>query len=316
MAVYTAVESTELTSFLANYSLGELQEYSGIVAGVENTNYRLRTAQGEWILTLFESMPRTEIEFVLALMAKLADHSPHYARPETNHQGECLGELAGRPAVLVSCLPGESIEQPSAGQCRQIGLALCQFHQLAATIAQPRMNPRGDDWRVSLADKLRDRLSPDERALLDDELAFQAANRLGNLAQLPVGVIHGDLFRDNALFAAGQLSGIIDLYNSGQDCLLYDLAITANDWCMDRHGELDAARLTAFLSGCAEIRSFTDAEQTAWPIVLRAAALRFWLSRLRLKHFPQQSGLAQSKDPDIYRQLLEKHRQQSPDMSI
>lgn len=309
MSVFTPVDPTTLANFLAAYNIEELTGFQGISDGIENTNYRLNTTQGRFILTLFESSSDDEIRFSLGLMTHLAHRHDYYARPLQNQQGQRLGRLAGKPAVLVNCLAGASITKPEPEHCRQIGTTLAQLHIDTADLPDQRSNPRGPQWREALAKRLRPGLTGPEQALLDDELLNQSAV---DLAQLPQGMIHADLFRDNVLFEDNSLTGVIDLYNCGRDSLLYDLAITANDWCTDEDGRFDEPRLTALLSAYHQTRPISDSESRHWPITLRAAALRFWLSRLRNLHFPRTGELTRQKDPKVFQDLLLLHRENRP----
>jgi homoserine kinase type II len=166
-------------------------------------------------------------------------------------------------------------------------------------------NPRGPKWwRLAAAD-LRPFVGDEESTLLESELAFQAQHRFPDL---PRGPVHADLFRDNALFEQGRISGVIDFYFAGVDCLLYDLAVCANDWCLDAHFGLERARSDALLAAYQSVRALTPAERAAWPVMLRAAALRFWLSRLHDLHLPRAGMLVHAHDPAHFRRILECRR--------
>lgn len=309
MSVYTPVDAADLTDFLADYPAGKLRDFHGIADGIENTNYLVSTTQGHYILTLFESSSISQIRFALELMSQLAQQLSCFAQPVPNQDGEQLSKLNSKPATLVSCLPGKSVTQPVPRHCQQIGAALAHLHLVGQGFAEQKSNPRGRAWRLALAEKLRPHLAAAEQQLLDDELIYQDAMADNSL---PQGIIHADLFRDNALFDDGKLSGIIDLYNCGRDNLLYDLAITANDWCTQEDGHFDAPRLTALLSAYTQLRPVSAEEMSYWPTALRKAALRFWLSRLRNAHFPPAGELTVRKDPAVFKQLLEIHRENRP----
>lgn len=308
MSVYTPVERDELEAFLLNYELGELLDYQGISAGIENTNYFVSTSEKQLVLTLFENHSAEELGYFLELMAFLAEHAVLSAHPIADHDGNYLRTLNGKPAALVMRLCGTSVEQPSVTQCRALGHALGQLHVSGQQFSGHRDNDRGPHWWHTTREILADRLNDAERILLDEELAFQRSHRFDSL---PRGVIHADLFRDNALFEGDTLTGIIDFYYACNDVLLYDVAVTVNDWCSNADGGLNEEKLRALLSAYREVRPFTAEEHSAWPVMLRASALRFWLSRLQDLHFPREGELTHTKDPEVFRTILLQRKNQA-----
>lgn len=302
MSVYTSVERSELEAFLSHYSLGELVDYEGISAGIENTNYFVTTTHGQYVLTLFEALSATELPYFLDLMAHLAEHEVPSAHPMPDEEGHYLRRLKGKPAALVQRLAGRSVEQPNPRQCAELGQALGHLHVAGRSFTGYRENERGPHWWRETARRLMPKLAPDEAQLLQAELDFQRRHRHDDL---PGGVIHADLFRDNALFVDDHLTGIIDFYYACNDLLLYDVAVTVNDWCTRPDGSLDATRLRPFLAAYRRERPFRPAEGPAWPVMLRAAALRFWLSRLQDLHFPREGELTHIKNPAVFRHILE-----------
>lgn len=309
MSVYTRVERAALETFLASFDAGVLVEYTGISAGIENTNYFVTTDQGRYVLTLFEQLGRDELPFFLELMAHLADNGVPTAHPLADRDGRYLSELCGKPAALVQRLTGGTVDHPDAAQCAAIGTALAQLHLAGQSYPAERANPRGPHWWREAVARVHDRLSADEALRLDDEITFQFSHRHD---ELPRGVIHADLFRDNALFEGERLTGIIDLYYACTDALLYDVAVTVNDWCVTASRELDPERTRALLEAYADVRSFTPAEHASWPAMLRAGALRFWLSRLVDLHFPREGELTHTKDPNAFGALLTAHVRGTP----
>jgi len=306
LSVYTLVSQSDLAAWLRNYSVGALEKLEPIKAGIENTNYFVTTTQGRYVLTLFERLPAAELPFYLNLMAHLARHGIPCPAPIADLADAYLGTLNGKPAALVTRLPGRSIEAPGEAECRELGLLLARLHLAGRSYPAYLENPRGPRWWRMAARDLQPFLDAVKRRQLEAELEFQAQRRF---ADLPRGPVHADLFRDNALFERGRLSGVIDFYFAGVDCLLYDVAVCANDWCLvdpaaDRR--LDAARTRAFLAAYHALRPFAPAEREAWPVLLRAAALRFWLSRLHDLHLPRPGELVHAHDPEHFRHVLER----------
>jgi homoserine kinase type II len=147
-------------------------------------------------------------------------------------------------------------------------------------------------------------LDAERERFLDEELRFQSCYRFPDL---PRGPVHADLFRDNALFENGRISGVIDFYFAGVDCFLFDLAVCANDWCLvdpEHDRRLDESRTRELLAAYAALRPFSPPEREAWPVMLRAAALRFWLSRLFDYHLPRPGQLVRVHDPAHFHDML------------
>jgi homoserine kinase type II len=305
LSVFTPVTESQLGAWLKSYSVGALATLEPIAAGIENTNYFVTTSQGRYVLTLFERLPAAELRFYLELMAHLARHGIPCPAPIADLADRYLSQLNGKPAALVTRLPGSSIGRPGEAECAELGALLARLHLAGRSYAGYLENPRGAKWWRLAARDLQGQLAPQDGALLEAELAFQSQHRF---AELPRGPVHADLFRDNALFEGGRVSGVIDFYFAGVDCLLYDLAVCANDWCLmepQRDRRLDAGRTHALLAAYHALRPLGPAEAAAWPAMLRAAALRFWLSRLHDYHLPRTGALVSVHDPAHFRALLE-----------
>jgi homoserine kinase type II len=309
MAVFTSVSEAELSAWLGNYSLGQLLELQAIASGIENTNYFVTTGNGRFVLTLFEKLTAEELPFYLNLMAHLARHGIPCPCPVANRHNQFLGTLNGKPACIVSRLSGKSTTIPSNGQCAAIGAMLGQMHIAGQSFSQIMPNPRGGAWRAATAPQVLPFLDAAQAALLESEVALHARQ---NLAQLPQGVIHADLFRDNVLLEEDRIGGLIDFYFACSDALLYDIAITVNDWCMHSDGTLDATKTQAFLRAYHAVRPLLDSEHRAWPLMLRLAALRFWLSRLFDKYLPRDGELIHAHDPHHFERILKNHIASAP----
>jgi len=312
LSVYTPVSQAELAAWLRGYSVGALESLKPIPAGIENTNYFVTTTQGRYVLTLFERLPAAELPFYLDLMAHLARHGIPCPAPIASLADGYLGELNGKPAALVTRLPGRSIERPGVHECGELGGLLARMHLAGRSFGAYLENPRGPRWWRAAARDLQPYLGEAERRRIEAELSFQAGQRFPDL---PRGPVHADLFRDNALFDGTRLSGVIDFYFAGIDCLLYDVAVCANDWCLtdpqsDRR--LEPARVRAFLGAYHALRPFMPAERAAWPAMLRAAALRFWLSRLHDLHLPRPGELVHAHDPAHFGDMLARRADETP----
>jgi homoserine kinase type II len=239
-------------------------------------------------------------------MAFLADRGVSCAHPIADRGGGYLKRLKSKPAALVQRLPGRSITAPSLDHCRQVGSALAGLHFAGKDFPQTRKNPRAYPWFEQAARKLMPELAAADQRILTDELSHLKS--AGN-SQLPGGVIHADLFRDNVLFERDRLAGIIDFYYACTGAWLYDLAVAVNDWCGDPNGRLKREHAKALLKSYHARRALTRLERKYWPAALRAAALRFWLSRLCDLHFPRRGEITHTKDPDEFKRILLNHIQ-------
>ncbi len=303
MSVFTPVTEGEARALLEHYTLGELEGLEGIAQGVENTNYFLTTTTGEYVLTLFEHIPRADLPFYVGLMAHLAESEVDCPVPMHRDDGEMLTEVNGKPAVIVSRLPGAPRAHPDVPTCHAAGALLAQVHVAGVTFDGALDNWRGREWREAFAQKLEPRLTLAQNALIASENRYQSIH---DDTVLPQGIIHGDYFHDNVLWD-GDEAGVIFFYFACDDVLLYDVAVGVNDWCVNLDATLDPARTRAFLDGYRHLRPFEGGEYPLWPVMLRRAALRTWLGRLGYNHFPRESEMTIPKDHDFSRRLLEHH---------
>lgn len=310
MAVYTEVRAEQADALLHALGLSSLTDLQPIGSGIENTNYFVTTAEGQWVLTLFERLAHDQLPFYLKLMQHLARHGLPVPEPRANAHGDLAHIVAGKPAALVNRLEGASIDAPDLHHCHELGSVLARMHLAAEDFPLTQPNLRGLAWREATAPVVRPHLNETDASLLDEEMAHQ--RKLHDSAayrELPRGAVHADLFRDNAMFAGlpgrERLSGVFDFYFAGTDTFVFDLAVVLNDWCVDLDsGVLDSARAESLMSAYLAHRPLTGAEQRLLPALRRTAALRFWLSRLADWHLPREASLLQPKPPSHFERVL------------
>jgi homoserine kinase type II len=310
MAVYTEVGFDEASGLLSSLGLGTLNELQGIRSGIENTNYYATTERGAWVLTVFERLSHDELPFYLQLMQHLARHGIPVPAPQPDARGGLVHCLAGKPAAVVTRLPGGHRMAPDAAHCEQVGAMLARMHLAGGDFALRQPHLRGLAWWVQTVPLVLPHLAGEQAVLICEELKFQQA--LGSSAAgaaLPTGPIHADLFRDNVMFddTAGddRLCGFFDFYFAGTDTLLFDVAVCLNDWCTDgATGQLHTERAEAFTAAYQRLRPFTPGEVRLLPALMRAAALRFWISRLWDWYLPRDASLLQAKDPAHFERVL------------
>lgn len=309
MAVFTPVSKADLDQWLTHFSLGAATSIRGIASGIENSNFFIGTDAGDYVLTLFENLSLAQLPFYLQLMDHLARRGILVPAPVASRDGQLVGELHGKPAAIVSKLNGASEMNPQAEHCAQVGSMLARMHLAGQDFPLHQENLRGLAWWQTTAAAVLAFVDQQQATLLQQELTLQEQFAAGSLfSALPRGPIHGDLFRNNVMFDEGRLSGFFDFYFAGVDTLLFDLAVTCNDWCVDlASGASDPVRSRALLSSYQAVRPLSPAEQQAWPVLLRAAALRFWLSRLFDLHQPRAAQMLTPHDPAHFERILRQH---------
>lgn len=306
MAVFTPVSLDDLPQWIKQFPLGQPLALKGIASGIENSNFFLTTEAGEYVLTIFEVLSFEQLPFYLKLMHHLADRGVLVPAPVANDRGELIVALHGKPAAIVTKLEGKSQMDPRPVHCAAVGAMLARMHLAAVDYPLQQPNLRGLDWWNETTPQVLPFLDDSCAHLLRAEMHFQEAFAgCDTYHQLQRGPVHADLFRNNVMFDGERLTGFFDFYFAGCDSWLFDVAVTVNDWCIELDtGVLDTARVRAMLDAYHAVRPFTDAEQTAWQPMLRAAALRFWLSRLYDFHLPRAAEMLTPHDPTHFERIL------------
>ncbi len=310
MAVYTEVSVAQAAALFASLGLGPVTDMQGIRSGIENTNYYVYTPQGQWVLTLFERLSHEQLPYYLSLMQHLAQKGILVPAPQATADGQLVHTVAGKPAAVVTRLAGSHRLAPAATHCAQVGEMLGRMHVAGRTFGGEQPHLRGLSWWVDTVPQVLPHLDPPQARLLQDELAFQqevAQSPAGRA--LPQGPIHADLFRDNVMFdgtsGEDRLCGFFDFYFAGTDTLLFDVAVCLNDWCIDHQtGRLMEDLAQPFIAAYVNQRSLSGGEARLLPAMLRAAAFRFWLSRLWDWYLPRDAALLQPKDPTHFERVL------------
>jgi homoserine kinase type II len=319
MAVFTPIELSDISAWISSdFDIGQVIDIRGIHGGIENSNFFLDTEKNgkkqEYVLTIFERLSAEQLPYYLELMRHLANKSIPVPKPLKNKQGQILFTLKGKPAAIVSKLPGISRLAPEAKHCALVGEYLAKMHLASSDFKQTQENLRSLSWWQKTVPQILSHVSHTQKELLTSELATQ--EQFFNSAaykSLPQGASHCDLFRDNVLFdsqgasdsSQDRLGGFFDFYFAGTDKWLFDLAVTANDWCLaDNKQDLDPARFKALTDAYQAVRPLSKEEQTCWPLMIRAAALRFWISRLWDFYLPRDAQMLTPHDPRHFENIL------------
>jgi homoserine kinase type II len=309
MAVYTELSERQLAALLAEYDLGQVQALDPIKEGVENSNYRLRTAAGTYILTIYEKrVRREELPFFLGLMEHLAAHGIPCPTPIKARDGKALREVAGKAAAIVTFLKGRWPRSVRAEHCEGVGAGMARMHRAGSTFNLQRPNDLAlPNWRA-LFEQCKDKADTVARGL-GDEIRAELDHLEAHWPKgLPAGVIHADMFPDNVFFERERLSGIIDFYFACNDAFAYDLAICLNAWCFESDMSFNITKAKALVGGYRGVRACTDDEIACMPLLARGAAMRFLLTRLYDWLHRVDGALVKPKNPLEYLARLRFHR--------
>jgi len=312
MAVYTHISAEELTQYLTRFDIGTLASFAGITDGVENTNYRLVTTAGSFILTLFEKRVRAEdLPFCLSFMEHLQGRGIPCPRVIPDKDGERIVPFKGKPAVIITFLEGRWPQRTENFHAAAVGRTLAQMHLAGKDFDMRRDNPMSlPVWNAlidscgSKADKLERGLFP----FLKKELHWQMENRP---EFLPTGPIHADLFPDNVFFDGEKLTGVIDFYFSCTDVFAYDLMLTLNAWCFDSTGQVSAQKSSELIGAYKKERPLSAQEQASLAFFGRAAALRIIATRLYDWFHRVPDAVVAPKDPAEYVRILKFHQKEA-----
>jgi len=301
MAVYTSINSSDLNDWIEKFNFKDIVNFKGISSGVTNSNYLIQTAHSNYILTIFEHNNIEELPFYIDLMTYLAKENFLCPRPIENKNGQALGLLKEKPALMVSFLDGKEKVIRSPKSCYLVGQYLAKLHLTANNFPQLNKNTRGLDWVSDMYLNLKKYLSLEDQGILELEINY---HKEMDKVELPEGIIHGDLFKDNVLFLNDKVSGFIDFYYACNEKFIYDIAIAINDWCIDQDGQINKSMFLEFIKGYRSERKLTDNEQEYLNVALRLAALRFWLSRLEDFYNAKEGEITSIKDPKHFKDIL------------
>ena len=301
MAVYTSINSNDLIEWFKEFNPKDFVDFKGISSGVTNSNYLIMMPDLNYILTIFEHNNIEELPFYVDLMTYLVKKDFLCPKPIENNSGQALGLLKDKPALMVSFLEGKEIVTRNAKSCHSVGQYLAKLHLTTNNFPQSNKNTRGLGWMSSIYLNLKEFLPLKDQEIIELEINY---HKELDKVELPEGIIHGDLFRDNVLFLNDKVSGFIDFYYACNGTFIYDIAIAINDWCIDEDGKINKIMFSEFIKGYQSERNLTDNELKYLNSVLRLAALRFWLSRLEDFHNMKDGEITSIKDPNHFKDIL------------
>jgi homoserine kinase type II len=313
MAVHTKISKEQLISHLKNYDIGELVDYQGIVEGIDNSNFIIKTTKNKFIFTIFESrIDPQSLPFYINLKKHLQSQGIPCPKPIADKNGEIIIDFDNKKTTIVSFLEGSSLKPADDGyyykisqqHCFQIGEILAKMHLASSSFKLHRHNDLAVDGLQKLFAKFHDLLidyDPEIYSLISQEIAIIKSSWNPNL---PSSACHLDLFPDNVFFQDDKISAVIDFYFSANDLLIYDLAIAINAWCFDKT-TFNYNKFEAIINGYQQNKQFSKAEIDFLPIALKCASIRFFITRLHDYFFTPKESLVKIKDPQEYKAKLQ-----------
>jgi homoserine kinase type II len=306
----TQLDLLHLEETVSRYDIGELVRYWPATTGSANNSYFLRTMRDgrerEFILTTIEQPAIAGGPYV-SLLDACASYGLPVAAVIRNREGSPYDTLDGNTIVLTPRLPGRHVYNPTVKQVQALARFIGRFHIASADQHMPSY-ARGPEWLREQFALVRPGVGFARSDLLAETVG-QVSSMLErcDVRELPSGIIHADLFRDNVLFNERGLTGVLDFHAAADGYLVYDLAVAANDWCNDSNGILDPERTLALLRAYQQIRPLTRHELWFFSGFTLYAALVFWLLRLAFAERGDVAADVRFNNPEELQRIVEQH---------
>ena len=306
MSVYTTLTLKEVQDFVAPYGLKAI-DLIPIQGGIQNTNYFLVCEDQQYVLTVFEDMDEQAAGELVPVLEHLGQAGVAVPVP-LSHSGKAIHSIKGKPAQIAPRMLGEHPMPATKAQAEAIAIAQAKMHVALKDFKLEREFVRDHAYWYAVAQEIKPTLNAADKVLLGKLLGLYEA-LTAVYTDRPRGFIHSDLFRDNTLFEGDQLNGILDFYELNKDELLFDIAITLNDFCTDYPAvTLNEERAVAFLKAYESIRPLTEDEKACLQLYLAMAAGRFWMMRLQVAQKNAAQGRTGNdilqKNPEEMRNML------------
>lgn len=301
MTIYTHITEPQIVKLLSNNNLGDLLQFSPLLAGLMNSNYQLQTSTGDYILTIFEYVNTENLSTKLEFEQFLAKHDFPCSPALANTDGEIIQTIANKPCKLSAFIQGSPQNNATLKQCFAVGELLANLHLRSETFDFHLPHSRSDKWQFDMAERLMDILPTTDALLLQEEIGCQ---RLLDYNLVPKGVIHANCFTQNILFNNDEVAGLLDFYYLCHDFFITDLAIAINAFAKDQFHQIEPVKVTTILDGYQHHRRLNNIELELINPMRRTAALKIWLERLITQYLPGKGIALPPQDPDEYRIVL------------
>tara|TARA_B100002051_G_scaffold272508_1_gene309404 strand:- start:507 stop:1454 length:948 start_codon:yes stop_codon:yes gene_type:complete len=310
MAVFTKLDQIQIAEFVDTYNIGKLNEYFEIIEGIENTNYKIICNGKPYILTIFEKrVNEKDLPFFMDLKLYLNNHNFKCPQPIKNKNEEIINSIKDKKAVIISFIDGKKVELPNKNECYEVGKMIGNLHDLSKNFMKKRENSLNIKELKKIFIKcqiLKNTEFNEIYHVVENEIEFLEKSWPQNL---PSGIIHADLFKDNIFFDKEKIVGVIDFYFSCYHFFIYDISIVINDWCFESNGEFfNNEFFNSIIEGYNLTRKFENAEKNSFNLVLRLAAIRILVTRLHDYIFHPNEAIVVKKDPYQYLNILRWHQ--------
>ena len=301
MSVYTNLDSKDVKSLLNKYNIGTLKSYKGIADGITNTNYFVNTTKGKYVITIFEDISKSKVKKYLKLMNFFSEKNLCSPEIMLTKNEDILTDIKSKPCSIMQKLNGKTVVETNSELCGSIGRTIATFHCASKGFRKQIKNDRDIRWVEKSIDKIKNHVTADQMSIL--MLSKKVFKKLFNM-NLPSGMIHSDLFRDNVLANKNNIEGIIDYYYSFNGPFIYELAVIVNDWCVNKDGSINKNKYNNFIKNYNRIRKLSPSENKQLNNAMIASGLRYYLSRLIDMIFPKVGEITHIKDPAVFEKVL------------
>ena len=312
MAVYTKLNENEIKDIILLYNLKNLQSFSPIEEGIENTNYIIVADDTRYILTIFEKrVKEQDLPYFCELILRLNKLGFKCPRPLINNNKSLISDYKNKKLTILTFIDGKSKSILNPNDCKLIGVETAKLHKLTSSLTINRENSLSvKSWR-KMFDNIKEscaKIHNDLPKLIEANLVDIENNWPENL---PRGIIHADLFSDNIIFKDNEVNGIIDFTFSCNDFYAFEIAICFNALCFDGYKNnlsFNVTKAKNFIEGYSSVRKLEDLEKQNIKVLAQGAALRFLLTRVFDSLNTVEGAIVKVKDPIEYLKRLEFHK--------
>ena len=278
MARYTTLSPTDLARIVSQYPIGTPLKLEEIPGGFGNSNFKLTTTAGEFLLKICDEKDPTELNMQIELLQHLRRYAYPTVYPIPTKDRKYLTHETFGSVMLYPFLQGEP-PQSAPDTLAPLGEALAQLHCIPPIAKLPRF-AMGISQMIPFFEEVQG--TPFATHPFVESLKSQLAAMESQLnARLPMGLLHGDLFLDNTLFDGNQMVAILDFEEGCYDTLLIDIGMTLIGCCYTPEDRLNLGAAQRFLDAYTAVRPLTDSEWQSLDCFVQYAALSiaFWRFR-------------------------------------